>query len=297
MRQIQSTYESAYPVHPSPLMGVLRALTRLLPSDPLRAWVYLNLIAAPRRALRQALHTFYRIDHVYDVLREFTAHYNGRFSILEFGTSDGYAFTKMLFATRYLGVANRVTVHGFDTFEGMPAAADAGDLDIVGGDSWVAGQFRGRYDDLQRYCAANYSNFRLHRGLFEDRLTDEFLATLRQELPMLVWIDCDYYSSARSVFQRLLPFLPNGCVIYFDDLDNLNFGSRFTGEAKLVHEVNHGHFGDDIELIPDAKLSLDSRRIYRFVRFGASIHYPPVRGAGENNVHLVHCRSNDSPLP
>ena len=296
MRELQPTYDhAAYPVQRSPLMGVLRTLTRLLPNDHLRTWVYLNLVDAPRRALRQALHTFYRIDHVYDVLREFGERYNGRFSILEFGTSDGYAFTKMLFATRYLGMANRVTVHGFDTFAGMPPAADAADLDLVGSDSWVEGQFCGRYDELQRHCAGTYENFRLHKGLFEHSLTDQFLGTLRQELPILIWIDCDYYSSARSVFERLLPYLPNGCVIYFDDLDNLNFGSRFTGEARLVHEVNHGCFGDDVELIADTKLSLDSKRIYRFVRFNGAINYTARKG--ENDVNLVHRRTNDSPLP
>jgi len=33
--------------------------------------------------------------------------------------------------------------------------------------------------------------------------------------------------------------LPNGCVMYFDEFENLNFGSRFAGEAKLVHPY-HG---------------------------------------------------------
>ena len=65
---------------------------------------------------------------------------------------------------------------------------------------------------------------------------------------MLVWIDCDYYTSSRTVMERLLPYLPTGCVIYFDEPE-FNFSSRFTGEARLIHEINHGLLGDGIELV------------------------------------------------
>ena len=50
------------------------------------------------------------MDHIYAVLREFRNSYRGNASILEFGTSDGYAFTKMLYATNYLGLTDRVAV-------------------------------------------------------------------------------------------------------------------------------------------------------------------------------------------
>ena len=94
-----------------------------------------------------------------------------------------------------------------------------------------------------------YKNFRLHKGWFENSVNDSTLSPLRTDLPILVWIDVDYYSSARTVFEKLIPYLPNGCVIYFDEYDNLNYGSRLTGEARLVHEINHGALGEEIELV------------------------------------------------
>lgn len=287
--------KASYPIKSSPLLKVLRALSRLIPGDYLKTLIYLTLIERPRRALRLALSTFYRFDHVYAVLLEAKSHYQGNFSILEFGTSDGYAFTKLLYATRYLRMEDRVIVHTFDSFEGMPPAADMKDLDVVAGDSWVEGEFRGRYEHLHEYCARKYRNFQIHKGYFEDSITPDFLSSLKSHPPILVWIDCDYYSSAKTVCERLMPHLPNGCVLYFDDYDNLNFGSRFTGEACLVHEINHGKFGDNLELIPDRKLSLDSDRIYRFVHFGSELRYPVL--SGENVPSLVHLRTNDSPLP
>jgi hypothetical protein len=286
----------SYPVNRSPFIRALRLLARMLPGDYLRTFVYLNLVERPRRLLRMALNTFYRIDHIYLVLQEFRR-FRGNFSILEFGTSDGYVFTKMLYATRYLRLTDRVVVHTFDTFTGMPATTDERDRSLVADEQWLERQFRGRYEDLKEYCAKRYNNFRIHKGYFHETLTDDLLESLKAQLPVLVWIDCDYYTSARTVLERLAPYLPSGCVIYFDEYDNLNFGSRLTGEARLVHEVNHGLLGDDVELVLDTRLSLDTKRVYRFMRFRAPIRYDASTLDDLHEVQHVHYRTNDSPLP
>jgi hypothetical protein len=287
--------KGAYPVNPSPLIKTLRVLSKFLPGHYLKTAFYLNFIDKPRRLLRLAMNTFYRMDHVYAVLKEFKRDYKGKFSLLEFGTSDGYAFTKMLYATKYLGMADRVIVHTFDSFEGMPAPRDERDRDLVAANDWVEGEFRGRYEDLARYCSQNYKNYQIHKGCFEQTLNREFLESLRTHLPILVWFDCDYYSSARTVWERLMHYLPNGCVIYFDEYEQLNFGSRFTGEARLAYEINHGHFGDEIELVLDSKLSLDTKRIYRFIRLRPDIQFEQLYQDHSNEV--VHYRNNDSPFP
>jgi len=284
-----------YPPDKSPLITVLRLLGKLLPGDYLKTIFYLNVIAWPRRVMRLCLGSFYRMDHIYEVLKEFKSAYTGNFSILEFGTADGYAFTKMLYATKYLGMDKRVVVHAFDSFEGMPAAVDAKDQDVIANDNWVQGQFRGRYEELEEYCHRRYNNYSIHKGYFEKTLTDEVLASLKSNLPILVWFDCDYYTSCRTVFERLYPFLPSGCVIYFDDY-NLNFGSRFTGEAALVYQINQGLFGKGLELVLDRNLSLNSTKVYRFINFFQSdIRYE--RLSKGNWASQLRVRTNDSPLP
>ena len=98
-----------------------------------------------------------------------------------------------------------------------------------------------------------------------------------------------------TVRERVLPYIPNGCGIYFDDFELLNFGSRFTGEARFVAELNAGKFGDDVELILDPALSLDSKRVYRFFRFNSEVQYERVSpGLSADSVRK---RGNDSPLP
>lgn len=279
----------------SGMIRLLHGFARLIPGEYLKTAFYLNCIDRPRRMLRDSLFAFYRYDHVYAVLREFAQHCPGRASILEFGTSDGYSFVKLLYATRYLGLERRVKVHTFDSFEGMPASTDLRDRNWTSGDDWAPGQFRGNYLELEHYCAPRYSNYAIHRGYFEDSIDASFLTSLEKDPPVLIWIDCDYYSSARTILTRLIGHIPNGTVIYFDEFDNLNFGSRLTGEARLVHEVNSGMLGENIELVPDLRLSLHSRRIYRFLKV------PPnrilFRPQVANGTGQVRHRSDGSPLP
>lgn len=275
-------------------ISFLRALGRILPGDYAKTFFYLHFIKAPRALFRMSLNSFYRMDHIYDVLKEFKD-VEGQFSLLEFGVAEGVSFTKHLFATKYMGMDSRVAVMGFDTFQGMPDDVDVRNMDLVGNDDWFAGQFAGAYEELRVTCESKYSNFELYKGLFEDSLSADVLDTLNVYQPILIWIDCDFYTSARSVFERILPFIPNGCVIYFDDLDNINYGSRFTGEARLVHELNNGQFGEGIELVLDTELSLNSRRVYRFVNFEDPVRYRGLIDIKPPDV--LRRRTNDSPLP
>lgn len=272
---------------------LLRILAALIPGDYLRTAFYRNVIYRPRKLLRDATHRFYRMDPIYEVLEEARDKYRRDFSVLEFGTAAGYSFTKMLYATRYLGMEDRVVVHGFDSFEGLPAPAGPAD-EGQWLNEYAAGDYRAPYEELKAYCEENYSNFELHKGDFSDTIDEEFLQGLQTRPPILVWIDCDYYSSARVVMDRLWPHIPNGCVIYFDDY-HFNFGSRLTGEARLVHEIQNGLLGDDVDLVLDRDLSWDSRRVYRFVRLGGirfekSADYTGFEGK-------ARARTNDSPLP
>lgn len=271
---------------------ILSVFGRLIPGTKAKTFVYLNLFYAPRKFLRNMSNGFYRIDHIYEVLREFDHNFEGKFSVIEFGVADGYAFTKKLYAAQYLKMSDRVMCHGFDTFEGLPEVEETVDRSLISGDDWEAGTYKGRYENLKSYCAEKYDNFELHRGLFEDTLTTDFLETLAEYKPALIWIDCDYYSSTKSIFEKLIPYIPTGCVIYFDDI-YYNYSSRFTGEMRAVHEINSGQFGDGIELVPDRALSWDSNRLYRFINLEAKTEHT-LKARRQDGIRF---RADDSPFP
>lgn len=270
---------------------ILKVVGRLIPGTYLKTFVYLHCIAATRKFLRKSIGSFYRMDHIYDVLKEFKKHYEGNFSILEFGVADGYSFTKMLYAVRYLKMEDRVVVHGFDTFEGLPDKTSSADHSLVGG-GWSKSNYKGRYDNLSEYCRGKYRKFKLHRGFFEETITDDFLKSLKEQPPILIWIDCNYYSSTKVIFEKLIPYINTGCVIYFDDI-YFNHSSRFTGEMKAVWEINQGKFGEGIELVLDSKLSWDSNQVYRFININQDKSYELITPP----AHPVRLRRDDSPLP
>lgn len=273
---------------------LLRMISILLPTDFLRTFFYLNFIQKPRKFLRTMINSFYRMDHIYDVIGDCTKNFKGDFSVLEFGVAAGYTYTKMLYATKYLKVADRVTVHGFDSFEGMPRTDDRRDMDIVTGDNWAEGQFESSYEELDAYCSKHYNNYRLHKGMFDETLTDELLEQLRKTPPILIWMDCDYYTSSKAVMEKLIPVIPNGCVIYFDEPE-FNYGSRYTGEMRIIHEINAGEFGEGIELVLDRELSLNTYRIYRFINEKNDAVNEPYNKI--NSSDYTNRRTNDSPLP
>lgn len=282
-------------MHKKPFfITLLNFVGNLIPGNYLKTFFYLNFIQYSRKIFRLALTSFYRMDHIYDVIKEFKSNYKGNFSILEFGVADGYAFTKKLYAVKYLKMNQRIIVHGFDTFEGMPKTNEKTDKDLIADNGWSKGQFKAEFEKLNDYCSKNYTNFKFHKGLFSETLTDAFLLTLRKDLPILIWMDADYYSSTRSVFEKIIPYIPNGCVIYFDEPE-FNYGSRFTGESKIIYEINTGKFGDGIELVLDVDLSLNQMRVYRFINFNSDASYQ--RNTKINIETGLHRRTNDSPFP
>lgn len=250
----------------STFVTALRLLGALIPGDYLKTFVYLNIIAKPRTWARKWMFSFYRSEMVYSILKEFRANYKGPFSILELGTANGYSFNKMLHATRYLKMDEMINCHAFDSFEGLRPPTDKEDTGLISNE-WKEGQYKGNYEILKEHCQKKgYKNFFIHKGYFEDVIHQELVKSLAGTPPILVWVDCDYYKPALHAFKELLPILPSGCVFYFDDFE-FNYGSKFTGEARLVDEVNRGLHGPNIEFVRDLSLGLDSRSVYRFINF------------------------------
>jgi hypothetical protein len=227
-------------------------------SPLLKVW---RVIRRPRGARFPALNVLQRMDHIHALLADFRDRCSGELCILGLGAADGYSFIKMLYAARYLGMEERVTVHAFDSARGtQPGAA----------------QSQAQFDHLRGYCAAKYPNFRIHQGRFEQTMTPAVLDRLRASRPVLVCLGCDGYAAVKSAMQRLIPYLSHGCVLYFDECDSRRYGSRISDEARLVREVNRGLFGSDIELVLDRKLGLGSGRLYRFLRSGSRLGHAPL---------------------
>lgn len=120
--------------------------------------------------------------------------------VLEFGVRYGSSI-------RLIAAEAKQPVHGFDTFLGLP-------------EDWhdeEAGTYT-TYGELPE----TPDNVSLHQGLFEDTLP-EFLDR-EKEMIRFINVDCDLYSSTKTIFDHLRERITRGTVIVFDEyLGNPNW--------------------------------------------------------------------------
>lgn len=106
------------------------------------------------------------------------------------------------------------TMWAFDSFQGLPAQAGPEDEHAV----WVAGQMAMSEKDFREQCATKGipgNSFRTVPGYYEDSLVEG-----KTELPKRVafaYIDCDLYSSTKTVLGFLRSRIAQGSILAFDD--------------------------------------------------------------------------------
>jgi hypothetical protein len=113
--------------------------------------------------------------------------------VLELGVRHGNTI-------RQIAALAQQPVHGFDSFEGLPEA-------------WHS-ESKGSYT-TRGVLPAVPKNVTLHAGWFEDTLPP-FLA--QHDGPArMINIDCDIYSSTKTVLDNLAPRIVPGTVLVFDE--------------------------------------------------------------------------------
>lgn len=131
-----------------------------------------------------------------DVLECALKVWDGRGLALECGVYFGRSL-------RIIAAATAGTVHGFDSFEGLPEA-------------WKDNEPAGAYSTAGLLPQDVPDNVQLHRGWFSDTLAP-FLAANPGDIGFL-HIDCDLYSSTATVLEAAAPRIRPGTVIVLDDL-------------------------------------------------------------------------------
>jgi len=96
------------------------------------------------------------------------------------------------------------TIHGFDSFEGLP-------------EFWRGGYGKSAFS-LEGNLPPVAANVRLHKGWFEDTLP-AFVEEHPGPLAFL-HVDCDLYSSTKTIFSFLGNRIQPGTVIVFDEYFN-----------------------------------------------------------------------------
>lgn len=115
--------------------------------------------------------------------------------VMEFGVHKGRTLER-------IAARAGTTVHGFDSFEGLP-------------EDWKAEQKKGRFSLDGVPPPIDAPNVMLHQGLFSETLPP-FLAT-HPGVVRFAHIDCDLYSSTKTVLDGLESRLATGSILVFDE--------------------------------------------------------------------------------
>lgn len=135
---------------------------------------------------------------------------------LEFGVYHGRSL-------RLIADRVRSGVHGFDSFRGLP-------------EDWTRAEPAGSYSTEGRKPDVP-GHVELHEGWFSETLPD-FLASHREPV-RLAHIDCDLYSSTRTVLENIGPKLRQGSILVFDDY--LGFPGWRDHEYRAFQEYSRQH--------------------------------------------------------
>lgn len=185
--------------------------------------------------------------HNYSLGRKISSRYEGtlewclinevnRFGwALEFGVASGESLVE---------IAKFMDVVGFDSFQGLPEDWRPG---------FEAGSFavEGSVDEHMRRIKKKAEDFMstvvLRDGWFEDSLP-AFISSktkIRENVIMnnidLVHVDCDIYSSTKTIFDHIGPYLFPGTVIVFDEWHGYSTGNPEDHEQKAFKEFVADH--------------------------------------------------------
>ena len=131
----------------------------------------------------------------------------------EFGCWSGSTFWLAHLESRKHG--HQARLWAFDSFQGLPAVESAKDEHP----SWNRGGLSMSLEEFHQVCARDgvpRSAYEVVPGFYHDTI-DRMGPTDQPVNIALAFIDCDMYSSARSVLAFLMPRLKHGMIIAFDD--------------------------------------------------------------------------------
>jgi O-methyltransferase len=150
---------------------------------------------------------------------------------LEFGVAQGQSMR--WFTSKNTNPGSRF--YGFDTFTGLP-------------EDW--GPYKkGTFDNKNQVPDIQDQRVRFYQGLFQQTVPG-FIAAFRNDLPKVIMMDADLYSSTLYVLTSLAPFLKAGDIIFFDEFAvpthefraYLDFIESYYIDLELIGAANNYYF-------------------------------------------------------
>jgi hypothetical protein len=216
------------------LNGVLNASVRYAPA-PLRTYVEHERLKTRLRDRRRAV-----AEGPYaELLRRGLAELRRRVGIdalgdyLEFGVYNG---TSLITAFREIEAMrlSGMRLFGFDSFEGLPAAAATDDEGL-----WKPGDWCSDLEFTRAVLASegiDEARVTLIPGWFSDTCSADTARQHGIEKASIVMVDCDIYTSAREALAFCAPLIRDHALVIFDDWHSGQLAAKNLGERRAFEE-------------------------------------------------------------
>lgn len=154
----------------------------------------------------------------------------------EFGCWGGMTFAMAYGESRRQ--KHRAHLWAFDSFQGLPPTEGPRDEHPI----WQAGTLKTSLDEFHGLCAQRgvpRADYSVVPGFYQETL-DHMAADAAPRDIALAYVDCDLYSSTRSVLAFLMPRLKHGMLIAFDDYFCWT-ATQISGERRAMEEALGDH--------------------------------------------------------
>jgi len=151
---------------------------------------------------------------------------------LEFGVFNGSSLGSAYLTAKKMGLSS-MKFFGFDSFEGLPTGTDD-EHDIL-----QKGFYRCPFEKTKECLTkrdVNPDEVVWVKGLYNETLNDETFSKIGYPKIGIVFIDCDTYSSSKTVFDFLAPLIVEPAIFCLDDWKLYDMDIKGTGEYKSFNE-------------------------------------------------------------
>lgn len=126
--------------------------------------------------------------------------------ILEFGVASGRTMRSICERGKFDKTNSRI--FGFDSFHGLP-------------EKWRDGYHKGAFTSFGNAPPDLSEKATLYQGLFAETIPHFVKNVMKNVVEIdLIHVDCDLYSSTKTIFEHLAQYIGPNTVIVFDELFN-----------------------------------------------------------------------------
>lgn len=151
---------------------------------------------------------------------------------LEFGVFNGSSMSSIYLTAKELDFKMRF--FGFDAFKGLPKESEKEDDNV-----WKEGFYSCSFEKMTQCLkkrGINPKEINWVKGWYKDTLNDRTVNKFKINNPGIIFIDCDTYSSSKSVLDFIGPMIKNETILCFDDWKLNDLDIKGMGEYKAFNE-------------------------------------------------------------